>query len=257
MVNLPKYSKSPTPPKSPICGDFWITVDPYQGLNDTHYLASGFMKQVHWKGSLVDSNHLEEGVKLKKFVKLDECFRMPLNMIKHIKTAKVLPTNDLPRAKDVQSRGVVVEDIKLPTGGCKLQSLAEELADQLYKKVMITGTHPGHCAVVYNDGAMDDLFPPNEGGSLTFVDAVNSSLKKISIKGQASHMLQVTPDIKESLLYNESCGNTLFALPLPLTVSPHSISLSSAEETVEYKIERHCEVMLKMLMLAKFFLFRT
>ena len=246
MVVPPKDSKKvSTLEENQICGDFWITVDPYQGLNDTHYLASGFMKQVHWKGNLINIKLLEEGVKLKKFVKLEECFRMPLAMIKHIKTKKVLPTNDLPRAKDVQSQGVVVEDIHIPSGGHKLQYLAEELANQLYKKVMITGIHPGHCAVVYHDGAVDDLFPQNEGGFLTFVDRVNSILKGLSVKGQASHMLQVTRDIEESLLYNKSCRNTSSALPL--TISPNSINLSLPEETVEYEIERHREVMLSQV----------
>ena len=161
-------------------------------------------------------------------------------MVKHIETEKVLPTNDLPRARDVRCQGVVVEDIDLPAAGYNLQFVAEKLADQLYKKVMITGIHPGHCAVVYNDGTVDDLFPPNQGGFLTFVDAVNSSLKKISVKCQASHMLQVSLDIKESLLYNKSCG---FPLPLHLAKPPNSVAPTSAEETVEYKFERHCEVL--------------
>ena len=229
-------------------GDFWITIDPYQGLNDSHYLASGYMKQVHWKGNLINSTLLKQGAKLNKIVLLEECFRMPLNMIKHIEAEKVLPTSDLPRAKDVRSRGVVLENINLPAG-YHLQSLAEELADQLYEKVMITGVHPGHCAVVYNDGAVDDIFPPNQGGFLTFVKTMNSSLKGLSVKGQASHMLQVTQDINESLLYKRSQCNTSSAHPLPFTISPRSIALNSAEETVEYNMERHGEVTLKIFTL--------
>ena len=167
-------------------------------------------------------------------------------MIDHIKRERVLPTDDLPNAKDVCSRGVVVEDINLPASGYNLLSSAEELADQLYKKVMITGMHPGHCAVVFDDGAMDVIFPPKEGGCSTFVEAVNSSLKKLPVKGQASHMLQLTPDIEESLLYNKSLCNTSSAPP-PLTSPLFSIALNSAhsaEETAEYKVEQHFEVML-------------
>ena len=136
---------------------------------------------------------------------------------------------------------MVVEDIDVPAAGYNLQFVAEKLADQLYKKVMITGIHPGHCAVVFNDGAVDDLFPPSEGGFLTFVEMVNSALKGLSVKGQASHMLQVTKDIKESFLYNCKTSPTH---PLPLTISPYSVALNSVEETSEYKMERHCEVML-------------
>ena len=88
-------------------------------------------------------------------------------------------------------------------------------------------------------------------GFLTFVDGVNSDLKGLSVKGQASHMLQVTRDIRESLLYNKSCNKTSSTFPVPLTISPKSVGLFSPEETVEYEIERHCEVNLKKSILNK------
>ena len=135
---------------------------------------------------------------------------------------------------------MVVEDINFTSRNHKLQSLAEELANQLHKKVMLTGIHPGHCAVVYHDGAVDDLFPQNEGGFLAFVDRVNSTLKGLSVKGQASHMLQVTQDFNEGLLYKRSHCNTSSFSPSPLIICPRSIN--SAEETVEYETEKHGEV---------------
>ena len=136
---------------------------------------------------------------------------------------------------------MVVEDIELPSAVYTSQFVAEKLALQLYKKVMITGMHPGHSAVVYNDGAVDDLFPRSEGGFLTFVEAVNSSLKGLSVKGQASHMLQLTPDINESLLCNKSLWYKPPVDPLPLTISLRSTVLSSAEETAEYEVEKNQE----------------
>ena len=90
---------------------------------------------------------------------------------------------------------------------------------------------------------MDDLFPLGEGDFMTFAEMVNFSLKDLSVKRQVSHMLQVSSDINESLLCSKSCWNQSSVDPPPLTISPHSIALTSAEETAEFKVERHCEVM--------------
>ena len=57
-------------------------------------------------GNLVDVKLLDEGFKREKFVKLQECFRMPRAMIDHIDSEKVLPTEDLPQAQEVKSLGV-------------------------------------------------------------------------------------------------------------------------------------------------------
>ena len=92
-------------------GDFWITLDPFQGLQDTHSLHKGLGNQLEWKGNLVDAKILEKGFKGGKFVKLRECFRMPRAMINHIDSEKVLFTSDLPAAKNVKCLGVVEEDI--------------------------------------------------------------------------------------------------------------------------------------------------
>ena len=64
------------------------------------------------EGNLVDAKMLEKGFKSGKFVKLRDCFRMPRAMIDHIDSEKVLPTSDLPTAKDVESRGVLEESME-------------------------------------------------------------------------------------------------------------------------------------------------
>ena len=89
---------------------------------------------------------------------------------------------------------------------------------------------------------MANLFPPSEGGLAKFVEIVNSSLKALSVQGQASHMLQVTQDISESLLNSKSsCDIDPSVSPLPIVCHP-SITPISAEEAAEYKMERHREV---------------
>ena len=226
-----------------ICGDFWITVDPFQGLNDYHYLSTGSRKQVHWRGNLIDSSVLNKGSKLDKFVKLNECFRMPLNIVDHINRERVLPTKELPKARDVRSRGVIVEDISFPVAGFNPQALTKELARQLHQKAMVPGIHPGHCAIVYKDSSVNDFFPADKGGVTAFVESVNSNLRGLSVKRQASHMLQVTQDIRQSLLYNQSACDISPVPPMPLTLAPQSSD--SVEGTAEYMMERHCEVMLK------------
>ena len=85
---------------------------------------------------------------------------------------------------------------------------------------MVGGIHPGHCAVVYNDGAVDDLFPPTEGGLSTFMEKTNSALKGLCVQRQASHMLQITSDVEESLLYNKTIFNKSSHPPSPLVISP-------------------------------------
>ena len=84
-------------------------------------------------------------------------------MIDHIESEKVLPTSDLPKAQDVTSLGVIEENISFPQG-YSTQSLALELAKQLYWNVMQQGMHPGHSAVVFHGDTENELFPPEEGG---------------------------------------------------------------------------------------------
>ena len=227
-----------------ITGDFWITMDPYQGLRDTHSLVRGFQNQIHWQGNLIDSNLLEKGFKQNKFIHLKECFRMPLTSIQHLDKEKILPIKDLPRAQDVKSWGVVVEDMSLPAS-YTVQWLAEQLADRLCKKVMLRGIHPGHCSVLYNHTAEDDLFPQDQGGLPIFLQMVNSSLRTIPVTRQASHVLQLTQNIMESVLYSCNC-NSQDTSTTPLTVYVQLMAPSSAEETVEYKMERHSEVILNL-----------
>ena len=154
-------------------GDFWVTLDPFQGLQDTHSLHRGVGNRLQWMGNLVDVKLLEEGFKRNKFVKLQECFRMPHAMINHIDSEKVLPTGDLPQAQDVKSLGVMEVNINLPAGFSS-QWLANQLAEQLHMKVMQRGIHPGQCAVLFDQGAENQLFPATDGGLPAFVQLVNS-----------------------------------------------------------------------------------
>ena len=168
---------------------------------------------------------------------------MPQTAIKHLEREKILPTNDLPKAQDVKSFGVMVEDISLP-GSYTIQWLAEQLADRIYKKVMLRGIHPGHCSVLYNHTAEDDLFPPDQGGTSTFLHMVNSSLRAIPGTRQASHVLQLTQCIEDSVLYSCNCKSQDTSTP-PLTISGQLMAPSDVEKTVEFETERHPEVIFK------------
>mgnify|MGYP003322239561 CR=1 FL=1 len=237
------HKTSKTSLSSQIFGDFWITMDPYQGLKDTHSLVRGFQNQIEWQGNLVDSNLLKKGFKRNKFIKLKECFRMPRTAIEHLDRENILPTNDLPRAQDVNSMGVKVEDISLP-GSYTIQWLADQLADRLYKKVMLRGIHPGHCAILFHHEAMADLFPSSEGGFSAFLQGANAELRSMSVGRQAGHMLQMTEDVAESILFG--CHTTLSSTSATALVSfpLHSQvgSISAPKDTAEYKTEQHNEV---------------
>ena len=221
-------------------GDFWITVDPYQGLRDSHSLMMGTKNQIHWLGNLANDHLLEEGFKTDRIVKLEECFRMPVAMIKHIESEKVLPTTNLPKAQDVKSLGVMEKNIKFPLG-YSIQSMAEHLAEQLYTNVMKRGIHPGHCAVVFHGGAEVELFPPQDGGLPAFVQLVNDTLRAIPVKSHAGHMIQLSPNIEETLLYNRyqrSTSSPSVSIPMVSEIS----SNVDVEDTAEYQAERHAEV---------------
>ena len=177
---------------------------------------------------------------------------MPLAMINHIETQKVLPTTDLPKAQDVKSLGVVEENINFPLG-YSIQLMAEQLAGQLHTKVMQRGIHPGHCAVVFDGGAAAvELFPPHHGGLPAFVQLLNDKLRAIPAKSQAGHMLQMSSKIEETLLYSRNARSTAATPPqLPpnhgcntTTVTTPLLSETSAdvEDTAAYQAERHAEV---------------
>ena len=168
---------------------------------------------------------------------------MPRTAIEHLEKENILPIDNLPKAQDVKSFGVMVENLILP-GSYTIQWLAEQLADQLYKKVMLRGIHPGHCSVLYNHTAEDDLFPPDQGGTSTFLQMVNSNLRAVPGTRQASHVLQLTQNIEESVLYSCNCKSQ-YTSTTPLTVSGQLMAPSDVEETVEFETERHSEVIFK------------
>ena len=225
-------------------GDFWITLDPFQGLQDNHTLHRGVGNQLHWKGNLVDVKLLEEGFKLGKFVKLQECFRMPKAMIEHIDSEKVLPTGDLPKAQDVESiKGVTQVNINLPVAGYSSQWLAKDLAEQLHTNMMKRGIHPGHCAVLFDQGAEKLLFPTADGGLPDFIQNVNSRLNALVANKKPGCMLQLSQDMGETLLYEtRSPVSSLPSLRMVSERSPSGNIVPAVEETVAYKTERHAEV---------------
>ena len=236
--------------KEGLCGDFWITMDPYQGLRDTHSMVRGIQNQINWQGSLIDSSLLEKGFSQNRFIHLTECFRMPLKVIEHLERERILPIREFPSAKDVNSLGVIVDndlvdnDTTLPR--CyTIKWLAQQVADRLNKEVMQRGIHPGHCSVLYDHTVEDALFPSDQGGVPTFLEAVNESLRGLAVDTQASHVLQLTQVIQETLLYDYSgkrtdTSDTVFS---DKKSTPDLLTSSSdPEETMEYKMERHSEV---------------
>ena len=229
--------------RSSISGDFWITVDPFQGLHDTHSLVKGKRSQIRWQGNLIKTDLLEEGCQRNQFVKLQECFRMPLTIINHIEEQKILPTKDLTRGQDVMSQGVLHENIPVPTN-YSIQWLTKQVAGYLYKKVMLRGIHPGHCAILFHHEAMGDLFPSSEGGFSAFIQGANAELRGICVGRQAGHMLQMTEDVEESVLFG--CHTTLSSTSASALVSFPVLSqvgsISPPEDTAEYRTEQHNEV---------------
>ena len=112
--------------------------------------------------------------------------------------------------------------------------MAEQLAEQLHRKVMQRGVHPGHCAVVFDGGAALELFPPQDGGLPAFVQLVNQHLRRIPVNRQASYMLEMSQNIEETLLYSSrSAPSNSFTIPLVVDI----------EDTAGYHAERHAEVM--------------
>lgn len=236
--------------KQGLSGDFWITMDPYQGLRDTHSLVRGLQNQINWQGNLIDSNLLEKGFSQKRFVNLTKCFRMPLKMINHLEREKILPIKDLPKAQEVNSLGVVViNDITLPAT-YTIQWLAQQLAERLKRTVMRRGIHPGHCSVLYDHMVEEALFPSDQGGLPAFLQTVNESLQGLAVEKQASHVLQLTQSIQETLLYgsrNKSKDTSAAATPVTVQKNVAGVLLDSSdpEETKGDETERHSEVILK------------
>ena len=226
------------PMQTSTTGDFWITLDPFQGLQDSHSLHRGSGNKLQWMGSLADTNLLEEGFKSSRIVKLQECFRMPHAMVNHLDSKKVLPTGDFPQAQDVKSLGVreVIVDLSV---GYTMRWLADQLADQLFTKVQERGIHPGHCAVLFDQGVANQLFPSADGGLPTFVQLVNSKLNTMTANKKGGCMLQISQDFEETLLYSGQQTSTSFAL----AVGKSSSGVGTlVEETAMYLTERHAEV---------------
>ena len=224
-------------------GDFWITMDPYQGLLDSHSLVKGFGRTINWQGNTIKAEVLEKGFAENRFVKLRECFRMPHNLIKHIEAKNVLPTKDLPNASDLPTQGVSEETLVVPDfSTCSMTPgrwLADQVADRLHQRVMKQGIHPGHCALLYDLSAKDNLFPPGEGGLQAFIENVNTTLRAIPVQSQADHMLQLSQDMKESVIFGHNYPNSDSG-PAPLLTDPSSSV--TCEDTAEFQCERHDQV---------------
>ena len=163
---------------------------------------------------------------------------MPLAMINHIESEKVLPTSDLPKAPDVKSLGVVGENINIPFG-YTIHAMAEHLHEQLYTKVMQRGIHPGHCAVIFDGDIKAKLFPPEDGGLPAFVKLVNDKLRGKPAKNHEGHMLQTSTKIEETLLYGTKESLTAASSEYNPFLAETSFG---AEDTVEYHSETHPKV---------------
>ena len=137
---------------------------------------------------------------------------MPHNLIKHIEDKNVLPTKDLPNAPDLPTQGVSEETLVVPDfSTCSMTTgrwLADQVADRLHQRVMKQGIHPGHCALLYDLSAKDNLFPPGEGGLQAFIENVNTTLRAIPVQSHADHMLQLSQDMKESVIFGHSYTNS-------------------------------------------------
>ena len=172
---------------------------------------------------------------------LQECFRMPRAMIDHIDSEKVLPTQDLPKAQEVKSLGVVEENISFPAG-YSIELMAEILAEKLHKEVMMRGIHPGHCALNFYGAAAPELFPAQEGGLSAFVQLVNSKLTARNTNKKSGCMLQIDQDIEGTLLYSSRRASSLIGSsgnkPLISEPSPGA----DGSDTIENQFEGHAEV---------------
>ena len=219
-------------------GDFWVTMDPFQGLQDSHSLHRGSGNKIQWMGSLVDTNLLEEGLKCNRIVKLQKCFRMPQATINHLDSKKVLPIGEFPQAQDVKSLGVIEVNLNF-SGEYTMDWLADQLAEQLFTKVQERGIHPGHCAVLFDQGVANQLFPSADGGLTTFVQLVNSKLNAMTANKKGGCMLQISQHFEETLLYSGQQTNISSALAAGKSVSGVG---TLVEETAMYLTERHAEV---------------
>ena len=129
-------------------------------------------------------------------------------------------------------------NIDLP-GGFSIQWLADQLAEELHTRVMQRGIHPGHCAVVFDQGASNQLFPPPDGGLPAFVQLVNSSLNGMTANKKAGCMLHMSQDMGETLLYQRNASSSLNRL---VGERSPSGSIAPVEETALSQTERHAEV---------------
>ena len=168
-------------------------------------------------------------------------------MIGHLERERILPIREFPSAKDVNSLGVIVDNdlvdnyTTLPR--CyTIKWFAQQVADRLNKEVMQRGIHPGHCSVLYDHTVEEALFPSVQGGMPTFIVKVNESLRGLAVDTQASHVLQLSRESQETLLYSKRTDIVDTVLPDKTFISDLLTSSSDPEETMEYKMERHSEV---------------
>lgn len=132
----------------------------------------------------------------------------------------------------MEGLGVEREVLNLAPSGYSQQWLADQVSNKLFDLVLGRGVHPGHCAILFNQDMESSLFPL---GTSAFLQGVNDAMKGRVARSQARHVLQLTQDMEESVLYGES--HTKSQAADLLTNSP-----ALGEQTIEFQCERHHEV---------------
>lgn len=104
------------------------------------------------------------------------------------------------------------------------------LLDILYDAVMKRGIHPGYCAVLYDEKAMEKIFPPEEGGLAQGLKMLNEALKSKVEAGQAQYAPQLSTYLEESIHYRPSKETSLGQYTLDLM----SDGATDVKQTVQY-----------------------
>ena len=152
-------------------GDVWILFDQYQSLIDGHVLLKNSnTKQVCWGGVTLDEESIKAAKNGGQIFTLTTSFRMPENVLEHIKKSCLLPEEKFPVAVFEGAGTVKVKTV----AGLLVEEIAEEVHDIVCKR----GIHPGHIAVVFEKKYAQMLFNAFNNDKAKFVEALEISIQK-------------------------------------------------------------------------------